>query len=40
VTFALMPALLQQIPTVDRDIREGRWQTGVGEGTCSAGAPI
>jgi phosphoglycerate dehydrogenase-like enzyme len=32
VTFALMLALLQQIPTVDRDIREGRWQTGVGSG--------
>jgi phosphoglycerate dehydrogenase-like enzyme len=31
VTFALVLALLQQIPTVDRDIREGRWQTGVGE---------
>jgi len=30
-TFALLLALLQQIPTVDRDIREGRWQTGVGE---------
>jgi phosphoglycerate dehydrogenase-like enzyme len=29
-TFALMLALLQHIPTVDRDIREGRWQTGVG----------
>jgi len=31
VTFALILALLQQIPTVDRDIREGRWQTGVGD---------
>jgi phosphoglycerate dehydrogenase-like enzyme len=30
-TFALILALLQQIPTVDRDIREGRWQTGVGD---------
>jgi phosphoglycerate dehydrogenase-like enzyme len=30
VTFALILALAQQIPTVDRDIREGRWQTGVG----------
>jgi len=29
-TFALILALLQQIPTVDRDLREGRWQTGVG----------
>jgi phosphoglycerate dehydrogenase-like enzyme len=29
-TFALLLALLQQIPIVDRDIREGRWQTGVG----------
>jgi phosphoglycerate dehydrogenase-like enzyme len=30
VTFALILALAQAIPTVDRDIREGRWQTGVG----------
>jgi len=29
-TFALILALMQQIPTVDRDLREGRWQTGVG----------
>ena len=31
VTFALILALLQHIPTVDRDVRGGRWQTGVGE---------
>jgi phosphoglycerate dehydrogenase-like enzyme len=31
VTFALLLALLQQIPTVDSDLRAGRWQTGVGE---------
>jgi phosphoglycerate dehydrogenase-like enzyme len=31
VTWALILALAQQIPTVDRDIREGRWQTGLGE---------
>ena len=31
VTFALILALLQHIPTVDRDLRDGRWQTGVGE---------
>ncbi len=30
VTFALLLALFQQITTVDRDMREGRWQTGVG----------
>jgi phosphoglycerate dehydrogenase-like enzyme len=30
VTMALILALAQQIVTVDRDIREGRWQTGVG----------
>jgi phosphoglycerate dehydrogenase-like enzyme len=27
----LILALAQQIPTVDRDIHEGRWQTGLGE---------
>jgi phosphoglycerate dehydrogenase-like enzyme len=31
VTWALIFALAQQITTVDRDIREGRWQTGLGE---------
>jgi phosphoglycerate dehydrogenase-like enzyme len=31
VTWALILALAQQITTVDRDIREGRWQTGLGE---------
>ena len=31
VTFALILALAQEITTVDRDIREGRWQTGVGQ---------
>ncbi len=31
VTWALILALAQQIPLVDRDIREGRWQTGVGD---------
>jgi phosphoglycerate dehydrogenase-like enzyme len=31
VTWALIFALAQQIATVDRDIREGRWQTGLGE---------
>jgi phosphoglycerate dehydrogenase-like enzyme len=30
-TFALILALMQQITIVDRDIREGRWQTGVGD---------
>jgi phosphoglycerate dehydrogenase-like enzyme len=30
VTWALILALAQQITTVDRDIREGRWQTGLG----------
>ncbi len=30
VTFALMLALFQQITVVDRDLREGRWQTGLG----------
>jgi phosphoglycerate dehydrogenase-like enzyme len=31
VTWALIFALAQQITTVDRDVREGRWQTGLGE---------
>jgi phosphoglycerate dehydrogenase-like enzyme len=31
VTWALIFALAQQITIVDRDIREGRWQTGVGD---------
>jgi phosphoglycerate dehydrogenase-like enzyme len=31
LTWALILALAQQITTVDRDIREGRWQTGLGE---------
>jgi phosphoglycerate dehydrogenase-like enzyme len=31
VTWALIFALAQQIAVVDRDIREGRWQTGVGD---------
>lgn len=31
VTWALILALAQQIVTVDRDIREGRWQSGLGE---------
>jgi phosphoglycerate dehydrogenase-like enzyme len=31
VTWALILALAQQITVVDRDIREGRWQTGLGE---------
>jgi phosphoglycerate dehydrogenase-like enzyme len=31
VTWALILALAQQIVTVDRDIRAGRWQTGLGE---------
>jgi phosphoglycerate dehydrogenase-like enzyme len=31
LTWALILALAQQIATVDRDIREGRWQTGLGE---------
>jgi phosphoglycerate dehydrogenase-like enzyme len=31
VTWALIFALAQQITTVDRDIRAGRWQTGLGE---------
>jgi phosphoglycerate dehydrogenase-like enzyme len=31
VTWALILALAQQITTVDRDIRAGRWQTGLGE---------
>ena len=31
VTWALILALAQQITVVDRDIREGRWQTGIGE---------
>ncbi len=31
VTMALLLALAQQITVVDRDVREGRWQTGVGE---------
>ncbi len=31
VTWALIFALAQQITVVDRDIREGRWQTGVGD---------
>jgi phosphoglycerate dehydrogenase-like enzyme len=30
VTWALIFALAQQIAVVDRDLREGRWQTGVG----------
>jgi phosphoglycerate dehydrogenase-like enzyme len=30
VTIALILALAQQITVVDRDVREGRWQTGVG----------
>jgi phosphoglycerate dehydrogenase-like enzyme len=30
-TWALLMALAQQITVVDRDIREGRWQTGLGE---------
>ena len=31
LTMALLLALAQQITVVDRDVREGRWQTGVGE---------
>lgn len=31
VTWALIFALAQQITTVDRDVREGRWQTGIGD---------
>jgi phosphoglycerate dehydrogenase-like enzyme len=31
VTWALIFALAQQITIVDRDVREGRWQTGVGD---------
>jgi phosphoglycerate dehydrogenase-like enzyme len=31
VTWALILALAQQITTVDRDVREGRWQTGLGD---------
>jgi phosphoglycerate dehydrogenase-like enzyme len=31
VTWALIHALAQQVTTCDRDIREGRWQTGIGE---------
>jgi phosphoglycerate dehydrogenase-like enzyme len=31
VTWALIFALAQQITVVDRDIREGRWQTGLGD---------
>jgi phosphoglycerate dehydrogenase-like enzyme len=31
VTWALIFALAQQITVVDRDVREGRWQTGVGD---------
>ncbi len=31
LTWALILALANQIPRVDRDIREGRWQTGLGE---------
>ena len=31
VTWALIFALAQQITVVDRDIREGRWQTGIGD---------
>jgi phosphoglycerate dehydrogenase-like enzyme len=31
VTWALLMALAQQITVVDRDIRAGRWQTGLGE---------
>ena len=31
VTWALILALAQQITVIDRDIREGRWQTGVGD---------
>ena len=31
VNWALILALAQQITVVDRDIREGRWQTGLGE---------
>ena len=31
VTWALILALAQQITVVDRDVREGRWQTGVGD---------
>ena len=31
VTWALIFALAQQITTVDRDVRAGRWQTGLGD---------
>ncbi len=31
VTWALILALAQQITVVDRDVREGRWQTGIGD---------
>ena len=31
VTWALIFALAQQITVVDRDIREGRWQPGIGD---------
>ena len=31
VTWALILALAQQVTVVDRDIRAGRWQTGLGE---------
>jgi phosphoglycerate dehydrogenase-like enzyme len=31
VTWALILALAQQVTTCDRDIREGFWQTGIGE---------
>ena len=31
VTWALIFALAQQITVVDRDVREGRWQTGIGD---------
>jgi phosphoglycerate dehydrogenase-like enzyme len=31
LTWALIFALAQQITVVDRDVREGRWQTGVGD---------